>query len=91
MNEKIKELNGGNLDIDLISQEKVPWKQAACPWNTAEGVMTHKCAEKCVSICKYFCGLKYMDTVLCGYPHELGGMTRDEITGTLTRPKKKLL
>jgi len=88
MNEKIRELSGGNLDIDLISQAEVPWKEAACPWNTAEGAMEHKCAEKCISICKYFCGIKHLDTVLCSYPHELGVMTRDENTGVLIREER---
>ena len=26
-------------------------------------------AVKNISICKYFCGVKYLDSVLCSYPH----------------------
>ena len=29
----------------------------------------HKCAVKNISICKFFCGVKYLDSVLCSYPH----------------------
>jgi len=39
-----------------------------CPWNEAEGVAMHKCAVKNVSICKHFCGIEYIDNVLCCYP-----------------------
>lgn len=67
---KIKKLDGANMDIDLISQEKTSWKQMKCPWNEAEGVNTHKCAIKNVSICPYFCGIEYLDNVLCCYPNK---------------------
>jgi hypothetical protein len=30
----------------------------------------HKCALKNVSICPYFCGVEYLDTLLCCYPNE---------------------
>ena len=88
MDEKAKELKGGNLDIDLTSQGKVPWEQASCPWNEAEGTNEHKCAKKSVSICKYFCGIKHLDTVLCSYPNEPGAMIRDANTGALTHEEK---
>ncbi len=29
-----------------------------------------KGAIKDTSICKYFCGIKYLDSVLCSYPYE---------------------
>ncbi len=29
----------------------------------------HKCAVKNVSICRYFCGVEYMDKLLCSYPN----------------------
>ena len=35
----------------------------------AENTTVHKCAVKNISICKYFCGVKYLDSVLCSYPH----------------------
>ena len=66
---KIKELQGANMDIDLIS-ENINWNQAGCPWNEAENTKEHKCAVKDTSICRYFCGIKYLDTVLCSYPYE---------------------
>lgn len=66
---QINKLKGGNLDIDLATpQERIPWEQDACPWNEAEGATVHKCAVKDVSICPYFCGIEYLDTILCCYP-----------------------
>ncbi|MBR6484041.1 MAG: hypothetical protein IKT14_03390 [Clostridiales bacterium] len=67
--EKIKELSGANMDIDLVS-DNVDWDQCACPWNLAENTKEHKFAVKDTSICKYFCGIKYLDSVLCSYPHK---------------------
>jgi len=69
-NEKIRELNGANLDIDLTSAEDVSWKQDKCPWNTADKTNEHKCAVKNVSICKYFHGIKPVDKVLRAFPKE---------------------
>ncbi len=46
------------------------WQQDACPWNRAEGTQAHRCAVKNVSICAYFCGVEYLDTLLCCYPGE---------------------
>ena len=66
---KIRELAGANMDIDLVS-ENVAWNQSSCPWNEAENTKEHKCAVKDTSICKYFCGIKYLDSVLCSYPYE---------------------
>ena len=65
--DKIKELKGANMDIDLIQNEKMHWKCDKCPWNEKEGTNEHKCAVKDVSICKYFKGIKLDDVVLCGY------------------------
>ncbi|MDH4358945.1 MAG: hypothetical protein OEV37_03370 [Candidatus Berkelbacteria bacterium] len=67
---KIKKLKGGNMDIDLTSGDKTPWKQTRCPRNEKEGTKNHKCAVKNTSICDYFCGIEYLDTVLCSYPHK---------------------
>ena len=40
----------------------------------------HKCAVKDVSICKYFCGIQYLDNVLCSYPYEnITVLSPDEI------------
>jgi hypothetical protein len=70
MDERIKQLKGGNLDIDLTSHDKVNWEQTECPWNKMEGTNDHKCAVKNTSICNFFCGIKYMDSILCSYPYE---------------------
>ena len=71
MDAKINKLDGANMDIDLVTpQGSIVWQQAKCPWNEAEGIDKHKCALKNVSICPYFCGIEFMDTVLCCYPHE---------------------
>lgn len=65
---KIKELKGANMDIDLTTnQEKIHWKQDKCPWNILENTNKHKCAVKNISICKYFKGIKALDTILCAY------------------------
>ena len=63
----IIELKGGNLDINLISNDKVSWEQDKCPWNEAEGNNKHKCATKNISMCKHFEGIKEPDTILCSY------------------------
>ncbi len=71
MNEKIQKLKGANMDIDLAtSPGKIAWQQDRCPWNEAENTDVHKCAVKNVSICAYFCGVEYIDTLLCSYPNE---------------------
>ena len=70
MNEKIRKLKGANMDIDLATPpENISWQQDGCPWNEAEGTDSHKCAVKNVSICPYFCGVEYIDTLLCCYPN----------------------
>lgn len=67
----IKKLDGANMDIDLTTnQENIEWKQDKCPWNEADKTNDHKCAVKNISICKYFCGIEYLDDVLCCYPHK---------------------
>ena len=69
MNDLIKKLNGANLDIDLATPKNtISWEQDSCPWNAAEKTNKHKCALKNVSICRYFCGVEYLDTLLCCYP-----------------------
>ena len=65
----IKEFQGANMDIDLVS-ENIGWNQVSCPWNEAENTTVHKCAVKNISICKFFGGVKYLDSVLCSYPYE---------------------
>ena len=71
MNDKIKPLRGANMDIDLTSNKSdINWEQSICPWNQEENTNEHKCAVKNISICKYFCGIKYLDSVLCSYPYE---------------------
>lgn len=57
------------MDIDLTSDKSdIDWKQEICPWNKEENIKEHKCAIKNISICKYFCGIEYLDTILCSYP-----------------------
>jgi len=70
MHSVIKKLGGANMDIDLASQADIAWAQAQCPWNADEGTSVHHCALKNVSICPYFCGVEYIDTLLCCYPQE---------------------
>jgi len=65
---RVKKLMGSNMDIDFISDVK--FGDSQCPWNVAEGQNIHKCAVKHTSICKYFCGVQFIDSVLCSYPHE---------------------
>ena len=73
---KIRGVVGANMDIDLVS-DNVDWEQSACPWNKAENTQAHKCAVKDTSICKYFCGIKYLDSVLCSYPYESKDVLKD--------------
>ena len=71
MMDTIRKLRGANMDIDLATpQGEIAWVQERCPWNEAEGTNQHKCAVKNVSICRYFCGVEYIDTLLCCYPNE---------------------
>ena len=70
MKNEIKKLDGANLDIDLMSQEKTSWKQMKCPWNEKDKIDVNKCAIKNVSICPYFCGIEYLDNVLCCCPNK---------------------
>ena len=71
MSEKIQKLEGANMDIDLVTpQGEISWEQDRCPWNEAEHTSEHRCAVKNVSICRYFRGVEYLDTVLCGYPDQ---------------------
>ena len=70
MEESIRKLKGANMDIDLATpQDMITWQQDSCPWNKAENTIEHKCAVKNVSICRYFCGIEYPDTLFCCYPH----------------------
>lgn len=70
MVEVIQRLRGANMDIDLATPTGViSWQQDLCPWNKAENTLEHKCAIKNVSICPYFCGVEYLDTLLCCYSH----------------------
>jgi hypothetical protein len=69
MKDSIKEISGANMDIDFFPAD-VDWKQGKCPWNEADGKNCHKCADKGISICKYFRGMKKWDIVLCSYPKD---------------------
>ena len=67
MNSKINKIIGSNMDIDFSNDN---FGNSTCPWNVAENTNEHKCAVKNTSICKYFCGVQYLDSVLCSYPYE---------------------
>jgi uncharacterized protein with WD repeat len=74
---KIKKLIGSNMDIDFSNAD---FGNSQCPWNVADKTDSHKCAVKNTSICKYFCGVQYMDSVLCSYPYEnISVLQGDEI------------
>ena len=67
MDNKVKKLKGSNMDIDF----SIPaWGDSKCPWNLEENTNEHKCAVKNTLICKYFCGIQLLDSVLCSYPYE---------------------
>ena len=71
MDEIVRRLDGANMDIDLATPAgRIQWQQDKCPWNEQEGTNEHRCAVKSVSICPYFCGIEYLDNVLCCYPHQ---------------------
>jgi len=77
MDNKIKKLIGSNMDIDFSNAD---FGNSQCPWNIDDQSGEHKCAVKNTSICKYFCGIQYLDSVLCSYPHEnLSVLNKDEI------------
>ena len=66
MADKIRKLKGANMDIDLIQNKNLTWKQDKCPWEVEYG-RKHKCAVKNRSLCRYFKGIEYPDKVLCTY------------------------
>ena len=69
MSKNIQKLNGANMDIDLVTpQTNISWTQDTCPWNLEDNTHKHRCAVKNISICTYFRGIEYLDTVLCSYP-----------------------
>lgn len=77
MNSKIKKIMGANMDIDFSNPN---FGNSDCPWNSAENTNSHKCAVKNTSICPYFCGIQYLDSVLCRYPNEnITVLSPDEI------------
>ena len=70
MDEIIRKLRGANMDIDLATpRDEIAWEQMDCPWNAAGQTREHRCAVKNISICPYFCGVEFLDTLLCCYPH----------------------
>ena len=65
----LRRLAGANMDIDLATPPgTIPWPQDRCPWNEAEQTGEHRCAVKGVSICRYFRGVEFLDTVICAFP-----------------------
>ncbi len=68
-----REIKEANLQIDVLPDKDHRWKQDKCPWNNIKDPKDkgkHKCAVKGVSICKYFKGVKDLDTVICAFPEE---------------------
>jgi len=63
---KLKKLKGANMDIDLIKNKKLNWKQDKCPWSS-DDKQEHKCAEKNICVCDFFQGIAEPDIVLCSY------------------------
>jgi hypothetical protein len=67
----MNKLGGANMDIDLATPaDQIAWRQSECPWNAQESSHRHRCAVKNISICPYFCGVEFLDTLLCCYPDE---------------------
>ena len=67
----MNKLAGANMDIDLATPaDQISWRQDKCPWNAQAGNLQHHCAVKNVSICPYFRGVEYPDTLLCSFPNE---------------------
>ena len=86
MDDRVKKLLGANMDIDFSNKN---WGNSVCPWSAEDGA-EHKCAVKDTSICKYFCGIRYLDSVLCSYPHEnLSVLTQEDIDRTITPKEAK--
>lgn len=75
-NNLIKRISGANMDIDFSNPE---FGNSTCLWNEEENTQEHKCAVKDTSICNYFCGIQYMDSVLCSYPKDLNDVKEKEI------------
>ena len=67
MDSRINKLMGSNMDIDFSNGD---FGNSVCPWNEADNTNEHKCAVKNTSICPYFCGVQFLDSVLCSYPYE---------------------
>lgn len=77
MDSRVNKLIGSNMDIDFSNSD---FGNSKCPWNVAEKTNKHRCAVKNISICKFFCGVQYLDSVLCSYPHEtLSVLKEDEV------------
>lgn len=77
MDKRVKKIIGANMDIDFSNAD---FGNSQCPWNLEENTNEHKCAVKGTSICDYFCGIQYLDSVLCSYPYKtLSVLTEDEI------------
>lgn len=67
MNDKIIRRMGSNMDIDFSNPD---YGDSRCPWDADEPLTDHKCAVKNTSICPFFCGIQYLDSVLCSHPYK---------------------
>ena len=71
MSADLLKLNDANMDIDPTTPKgQIEWQQQTCPWIEADGKVEHKCVIKNVSVCPYFCGIEYLDKLICCYPNE---------------------
>ena len=75
MDNRVNKLKGSNMDIDF---SVAAWGDSKCPWNVEENTDEHKCAVKNTSICKYFCGIQLLDSVLCSYPYKATSVLTSE-------------
>lgn len=81
MDNRINRLIGSNMDIDFSNKD---FGNSSCPWNVDEENNSHRCAVKDTSICKYFCGIQCLDSVLCSYPFEnMSVLSKDETDSDL--------
>lgn len=77
-NNTVCELSGGNIGMVLKNTK------SSCPWNKSENTSEHICGVKDTSLCKYFCGIRTADGILCSYPYEnLTVLAPEDFTGNL--------
>jgi len=63
----VQKLTGANMDIDWRQPGSIAWQQD-CVLEQAEGSAAHHWRLK-TSPFAVFCGVEYIDTLLCCYPN----------------------